>query len=159
MQADLTIIANLQATCQMLASQSGQYAVDVCQLKAMDLDWLACRVKKWRACCDEQLDIFVKRLLYFGQDPIYQPAPISGFTDVTTFLDRTLVAVSAAFDQSCAFRKQAWETRADYVPDIYEHLVGCLEKQIFKIERELRLIKALGGESQYIAARLEDGGK
>lgn len=119
MQADPIIIADLQNTCQSMASLSGQYAVDVCQLKAMDLDWLACRVKKWKSCTDEQLE----------------------------------------FAQSCSARKQAWEIRADYVPDIYEHLVGCLEKQIFKIERELRLIKALGGESQYIAARLDDGGK
>lgn len=159
MQADPIIIADLQNTCQSMASLSGQYAVDVCQLKAMDLDWLACRVKKWKSCTDEQLEIFVKRLLYFGQDPIFQPASIFGFTDVTSFLERTLATVSVAFAQSCSARKQAWEIRADYVPDIYEHLVGCLEKQIFKIERELRLIKALGGESQYIAARLEDGGK
>ena len=32
-----------------------------------------------------------------------------------------------------AFRKAAWDTKADYTPDIYEHAIEALEKQAFKI--------------------------
>lgn len=158
MKADATVIENLQTTCQVLAALAAQYQVDVQQLKTMDLDWLACRVKKWYGAAECHLRIAMKRLLYYGEDPTYSVGEVTGADSVEALLKRAETNVYAAFEQFCTFRKTAWDIRADGVVDIYEHMVQEMECQAFKIERELDLLGLLR-EPGYIAARLEDGGK
>jgi bacterioferritin (cytochrome b1) len=52
-------------------------------------------------------------------------------------------------------RKRAWDTVADYTPDIYEHAIGAVEKIAYETEQQLNLIKEIGLPA-YIAARLDD---
>jgi bacterioferritin (cytochrome b1) len=122
----------------------------------MGLNWLAKCVKKWYASSEEHLREFLDRLLYFDQDPEYDAGQVSGATSIDGLLERAETSVYAAFEQLCEFRKKAFEARADYTADIYEHSIRCLEKQAVKIERERALIAKLG-EPGYIGARLEDG--
>jgi len=134
----------------------GQYRVDVIQLEGIDLDWLKHRVAKWYGACEHHLEVILKRIGFFEVDVAYQPGPVAAGGNVTDLLTRELAAAQAAFDQFCLFRKNSWNVRADGVPDIYEHAIQALEHQIFKIERELRLIQGMG-VADYIGARMEDG--
>ena len=156
MPYDKTTITNLQTTCGLLAHLAGQYQVDVPQLKAMDMDWLAKRVKCWYRLSEKQLRTVIKRLLYLGEDPVYDAGKVEGAQTVSQVLERAEKNVSSALDQVVDFRKQSWDARADYTPDIFEHVVRDLEGQLFKIQRELKVLGSLG-EPEYIAARLEDG--
>ncbi len=155
MKADPRIVTSLQTSCQLLAHISAQYQVDVRQLKAMDLDWLACRVKKWYGHSEHHLRLFIDALLYFGEDPSYNAGTVTGSSDVQALLNRDHDAVYSAFGQLCQFRTEAWNTQADDIPDLYEHAIQELKSQLVKMERELKLIGELGIE-EYVSARLED---
>lgn len=150
-------VTNLQTSCRLFAALSGQFQIDVIQLRAIDLDWLANRVKRWYGHAEDHLRLFAARLIYIGVDPEYDPGAVTGFENVEAFLTRSQESVYAAFDQICQFRRAAWDARADGLPDLYEHAIQYLEKTGIKIDRELKLIALLGDEAGYIAARLEDG--
>jgi len=156
MKANPAVVADLQTTCQILSTMIEQYRVDQAQFAGIDLDWLKHRVHKWYAACESHLETVLKRLIYFESNPQYQSGKVTSGGTVGDVLARELAAAQGAFDQCCTFRVNAWNNRADGVPDIYEHLIQDLEKQVFKIERELWLIKGLDLPG-YIAARLEDG--
>lgn len=156
MKVDQKTIDNLQTTCALLSSLKEQYRVDVYQLKALDLDWLACRVKKWYGSTEHHLGLFIKRLIYFGQDPEYDTDTVTGISGVDAMLAARETSVYDALDQLIAFRTAAWDTRADSVPDLYEHVIQDLEKQAWKMERERKLIATLT-EPGYIGSRLSDG--
>lgn len=155
MKTTPAVIANLQTACQLEAHLAAQYQVDVQQLKAMGLNWLAHRVKKWYSGSEAQLRTFIDRLLYFGTDPTYEAGTVTGADSVDGLLERAQGLVYAALDQLDDFRKAAWDAKADYTADIYEHAIRDLEKQAIKIDRERNLIQKLG-EPGYIGARLED---
>lgn len=150
------IIEDLQSAAQMLAHLSAQYRVDVKNIKSMGLKWLAKLVKGWYHDTECYLDKINGRLLYFGVDPDYEIGEVAGADDIEEILKRAEALVYAAHDAFCDFRKSAWDAKADYTPDIYEHSIHSLEEQAFQIERELNLLKKLT-EPGYIGARLEDG--
>jgi bacterioferritin (cytochrome b1) len=151
-----TVVDNLQTSCQVMAHLAGQYQVDVQQLKAMGLKWLAKCVKKWYQGSEKYLRQFVDRLLYFSVDPEYDAGETAGADNVDALLERAETLVYAALDSLTGFRKAAWDARADYTPDVYEHAIKALEYQAVTIERERALIKKLT-EAGYIGSRLEDG--
>lgn len=155
MKANATVISNLQVSCGLMAHLAAQYQVDVRQLRVMGMGWLACRVKKWYGGSEQYLRKFIDRLLYFDTDPEYDAGAVSGAASIKALLQRDEDLVYKALDQLRTFRKAAWNVVADYTPDIYEHAIGELENQAFKIERELNLIAKLG-ENGYVASRLED---
>lgn len=149
------IVDDLNSAAQMLAHLSAQYRVDIKNIKSLGPKWLAKRVKCWYHETEEHLDKIVCRLFYFGEDPDYEVGQVVGADDVVEILKRAEALVYAAHDAFCDFRKSAWEAKADYTPDIYEHAIHALERQAYQIERELELIKKLT-EPGYIGARLED---
>ena len=152
------IIENLQTGAQMLSHLAGQYRVDVTQLKVMGLKWLASRVKDWQKATEFQICKFHKRLLYFETDPAYDIGAVEGIESVDGLLEQAGGLVQAILDQFYDYRKAAWDARADYTPDVYEHAIQELEHQAMKIERERSLIveTAKPKEGPYIGARLED---
>ncbi len=149
------VLDDLQTSCQLFAHLAGQYQVDRRQLKAMGLKWLACRVKDWYEGSEKYLRQFIDRLLYFDEDPEYDAGKTGGADSIDALLQRAQQLTYDAFEQLTVFRKRAWDARADYTADIYEHAICELEEQAVKIERERALIKKLG-EPGYIGARLED---
>jgi bacterioferritin (cytochrome b1) len=149
------IIENLQTAAQMTSHLAGQFKVDCHQLRAMGLDWLANKFSKWKKESCKFNGQFLDRLLYFDTDPDYDIGSVAGADTISEILDRAGELVNAALDQFKQFRKDAWDAEADYTPDIYEHAIGCLEKQAYKIEREQELVKKLT-EPAYVGARLED---
>lgn len=155
MKIDKATGATLQAACATMAHLAAQYRLDRRQLKAIGLDWLACRVGKWYSASEHHQDKFIDRLLYTGNAPAYDTGSVTTAPSVTGLLQRASTLVYAALDQFVGFRKSAWETRADGVTDLFEHAVQELEHQAVKIEREVALIGKIG-ENDYIASRLED---
>lgn len=153
---DKATIDNLQASCQFMAHLAGQYQVDVRQLKAMGVKWLAKRVKCWYAGSETHLRKFIDRLLYFETDPSYNAGPVESFDSITAFLERSHANALTAHDELTNFRADSFEAEADGTTDIYEHAIQELEYQLKHIEREQRLIAKLG-EPGYIGSRLEDG--
>lgn len=149
------IIKDLQTSAQLLAHLAGQYQVDVQNLKVMGPKWLAKRVKCFYQGTEKQLRIVIDRLLYFGTDAVYDAGETAGADDIPTILNRAQGLVYALLDHLCTARKAAWDYKADYTPDIYEHAIKEMEGQAYRIERELALIKQLS-ISGYIGARLED---
>ena len=153
---DPKVTESLQTSCQILSHLAGQYQVDIQQMKALGIKWLAKRVKSWYKGTESQLRIFLQTLLYFGVDPEYDAGSVAGADSVTEVLERAGSLAYAAMDFMCASRKQAWDIQADYTPDVYEHCIEELAHQIKHIERELHLI-SLSGETDYILSRLGDG--
>ncbi len=149
------IIDNLQSAAEMLAHLAMQYRVDKKNLKALGLDWLAGKVAGWYHETEEQLDKVNCRLLYFDTDPSYDVGEVAGADDVVQILERDYKLTYDAHEAFCGFRKTAWDTKADYTPDIYEHALKEMGHQARKIEMELALLKKLG-EQGYISGRLED---
>ena len=156
MATDPTVVKNLQTSCAVLAHMAEQFRVDEKNLKNMDLDWLAARVDKWYGKAECHLGKFIKRLLYYGVDPKYDCGSVTNAADVESLLKSALAMSSAALDQFNEFRQQAWEAKAGYLPDLYEHAIDDLEHIVYKAQRELKLIDGLT-EPGYIGARLEDG--
>ena len=155
MKADPKVISDLQSAAQMLATAAEQYRVDKRQLKGIDLDWLAHKVGHWYDDAECHLGIVLKRLIMFDTDPSYTVGKVAGGGNVTDLLSRSLKGAQGLFDALCQYRKNAWNIRADGVPDVYEHAVQDVEKWIVCIERELKLIAGMGLPA-YIGSRLED---
>jgi bacterioferritin (cytochrome b1) len=154
--ANPQIIEDLQTSAQMLAHLAGQYQVDVQNLKCMGVKWVANHVRCWYKGSEEQLRRMIKRLFQFGVDPEYDAGAVAGADTIDEILDRAEGLVTAAHDQMCVFRYNAYQAKPDYTSDIYEHAIHELEHQLTHIERERELIKKMG-EASYVGARLEDG--
>ena len=152
---DKSITDNLQIACDITAHLSAQMLVDAAQVKAFGVKWLARHIKKWHEANEEYLKTFIGRLLYFDTDPEYDAGSVNGADEIEGILENEESLVAAAIDKFCEFRKAAWDVRADYTPDVYEHAIEYLEFQCFKIERELQLWKDLG-KPGYIGARIPD---
>jgi bacterioferritin (cytochrome b1) len=150
------VIDNLQESCALMAELAAQYKLDVHQLKALGVKWLAKRAKCWHHGSGKFLGQFIDRLLYFGESPKYDVGIVETADTIEALLKRDLDLVNAAHEELTSFRKDAWNAEADYTPDIYEHAVGELEHQAKHIARELALIAKLT-EPGYISARLSDG--
>ena len=105
-----------------------------------------------------QLGQMIKRLFQFGVDPEYDAGSVAGGSTVEDILSRAEELVTAAHDQFCVFRKNAYEAVADYTSDIHEHAIQDLEHILTHVERELELIKKTRDpmEGAYVGARLED---
>jgi bacterioferritin (cytochrome b1) len=153
MTGDKKVIDNLQTAAQILSHLAEQYRVDRLNTKKFGVKALSKCFKEWYKGSEKHLEILIDRLLYFGADPEYDAGEVAGADDVKEILDRASGLVYAALDQFEKFRRAAWDTVADYTPDIYEHAIKELEYQAFKIEREQDLLKLLG-EPGYVAARL-----
>jgi bacterioferritin (cytochrome b1) len=151
------IIDDLQAACQTLAHLKEQYKIDARTLHAMGLGWLQCRVEKWYKASEKHLKNFMDRLFFFETGPSYNVGPVTDADSITDLLKRAQGLVSAGLAQYRAFRLTAWNMSGapDYTTDIYEHAIKALERQGYKIARELALLKTLG-EPGYIGARLDD---
>jgi hypothetical protein len=155
MDADKQTVKNLQDSAQRLASLAGQYQIDVRWLKALGLGWLACYFKKWYGSTEDQLRIFVDRLLYIEAPVSYQAGKVTTPDDLATLLSDREKTVYDILDAFKDYRKASWDIEADYTPDIYEHAIRELEKQAVKLARERKLLEKLT-EPGYIGARLED---
>lgn len=154
MKTTAAVTDALQVTANNLAQIIEQARVDARQLKANDYGFLAKLAKDWYEYAECHLKKVIDRLIDYGQDPAYSVSEVAGFKDVTSFLNRTEDAVESALEQAETARRTTWDAQAGYTTDIYEHIVRDLEKIAEKIERELFLMKKLGGESAYLAARM-----
>ena len=138
-----------------------QYRVDAIQLHVLDLDFLADQLYDfdgedgWHQKIETHLNKFIKRVLRFEADVTYVTGSVSSGGDVVALLSRALSNAYTAFKQLTTARSAAWTIRADSVPDLYEHAIQTVEKQIFVIEQEQKLIAGLGLKD-YIASRLEN---
>ncbi len=155
MPADPTIIAGLNGTCAMLSHLCNQLAVYKTNISKFGLDWLACKLGKKCGCVEDQLSIFVKRIFYYREDPEFEIGTVKGADSVTEILNDSLSLVNAVLDFAVEQRKVAWGIRADYTPDLYEHLICDMEKAEYFFEQQLNLITMMT-EPAYVGARLED---
>lgn len=135
-----------------------QYRVDQLQLCAIDCDWLAGKYGKWYEKAECHLEEFIEAVIAFEGEPAYAIGKVQGGGggDVASLLQRNLAFAQQTFDDFCARRKVAYNIRADYTPDDYEHAIHFLQKVITKHEIQLRLISGLT-QPGYIGARLADG--
>ena len=154
--ANQKVIDNLESSCNLMAHLAAQYSVDARWLKALGVKWLAKHAKCWQKGSAKYLDQFVDRLLYFGEAPSYNAGVVTTSDTIDSTLARELDLVTVAHDTLAGFRAAAWQSEADYTPDVYEHAIGELEHQAKHILRERNLIAKLG-EAAYIGARLSDG--
>ena len=133
-----------------------QFRIDTELLEALDIDFLAGKTHKWYHKSEKTLECLLERLIGFEGDAGYTVGKLQGGGgSISTVLERDGRLLQAAFDQFVGFRKRAYEIRADYTPDDYEHAIDWLEAAIISCEKQMRLINALG-EPSYISARLED---
>lgn len=156
MDADKLVLDDLQKACGTLSSLKEQYRVDAKWLKVQDIEYVASCVKDWYKDAEKHLGIFIKRLLYYDEQPVYPTAPTQSNTTVEALLTREYHAAYRALDFFNDARLRAWEKKAGYTPDEFEHAIRDMEYAVFAMDRELKLIKKLG-EKDYIGARLADG--
>jgi len=155
MKADPKVIADLQTAGGVLASMVEQFRVDIRLMKGGDQKYSAAMISGWYEDAEAHLGKILKRLVCFESDPGYSIASPQGGADPVAIMKRQLTAAQAAFTQFCVFRQNSWNIRADSVCDLFEHAVQFLEKVVFKLEMELRLVGLLT-PAGYIGARLED---
>lgn len=155
MKADSRVVSGLIASAGVLATLVEQFRCDRLALKATDCKWLAGCYGEWYECAEHQLGKFIKRIFKFNGQPTYAVGKMQASADVKGLLTRNLAALQSAFDSFCQLRAQAYEIRADYTPDDYEHAIEFLEDAITKHEIQLALIADLG-QGAYIGSRLED---
>lgn len=156
MQADPKIVEDLNTMAQMLAHLAGQFQIDKINVKRFGVDWLSDKICKWYKKSECHLRIVVERLFYFGEDVEYDAGVTSGGSDtLSDILTRANKMAYATLDFAEGARRRAWDIRADYTPDVYEHIIEDVEKIAFQTEQQLNLIK-VQGEPAYIGSRLED---
>lgn len=156
MKADPRVVGDLLNACGILATMAEQFRIDAELLEATDIGWLASKVHKWYHKSEKFLHVFLERLIAFDGNAGYTVGKLQGtagsFSDV---LQRDGAMLQAAFDKFCVMRKTAYDIRADYTPDDYEHAIHWLEKAIICCEKQMYLVEQLG-PAGYIGARLED---
>jgi bacterioferritin (cytochrome b1) len=146
-KADPKVIGDLLATCGQLATMCEQYRVDGYAIRWMGLKGLGKKFysdDSWHQELESHLNKIVKQLFNFGEDPSYQMLPAQSGGDARALFSRDLTALNQIFVALCDRRKAAWNIRADYVPDLYEHAIETVQCQIEHIERWLRIIAGIG---------------
>lgn len=156
-KADPKVIGDLVSTCGQLASMCEQYRVDGYAIRNLGLKSLGQEFYSdcsWHQELESHLNKILKQLLNFGEDPSYSMLPTQSGGDIRTLLNRDLTSLNQLFAALCARRKAAWDIRADYVPDLYEHTIDTVQHQINHIERWLRIIAGIG-PGDFVGALLE----
>lgn len=155
MKADPKVIGDLLATCGQLASMQEQYRVDAYAIRNLGLKDLARKFyPKWHTQLEMHLNGLIKQVNNFGEDVNYSMLPTQGGGDIRSLLTRDLASLTQIFTALCDRRKAAWNIRADYVPDLYEHTIDDVQSQINHIERWLRIIQGIG-PGDFVGALLE----
>ena len=155
MKADPKIIGDLLATCGQLATIQEQYRVDGYAIRNLGLKDLGRKFyPKWHQAIECHLNAIIKQVNNFGDDVSYAMLPAQSGGDIRALLSRDLLTLNQAFGALCVRRKAAWDIRADYVPDLYEHTIDTVQDQINHIERWLRIITGIG-PGDFVGALLE----
>lgn len=154
-KADPKVIGDLMMTCGQLATLQEQYRVDGFALRNLGLKDLGRKFyPKWHCDLEGHLDKVIKQLFNFGEDVSYTMLPAQSGGDVRALFNRDLLSLNQTFAALCDRRKAAWNIRADYVPDLYEHAIDTVQCQINHIEKWLRIIQGIG-PMDFVGALLE----
>ena len=144
-KTDPKVIGDLLATCGQLAGMQEQYRVDSYAIRNLGLKNLGRKFyPKWHQALECHLNRIIKQVFAFEENPSYQMLPAQSGGDIRAMFTRDLTALRQMFLALCARRKAAWDLRADYVPDLYEHAIADVQAQIEHIERWMRLIEGIG---------------
>ena len=132
-----------------------QYRVDGYALRNLGLKDLGHKFYPgWHQKLECHLNEIVRQIFNFGEDVSYSLLPPQSGGDIRALLNRDLTALNQLFGALCDRRKAAWNIRADYVPDLYEHTIDDVQHQINHIERWLRIIAGIG-PGDFVGALLE----
>jgi bacterioferritin (cytochrome b1) len=154
-KADPKIIGDLLATCGQLATIQEQYRVDAYAIRNLGLKDLGRKFyPKWHCDIEGHLDKIIKQLNNFGEDVSYSMLPAQSGGDIRALLTRDAAMLNQTFGSLCLRRKAAWDARADYVPDLYEHAIDTVQSQINHVERWLRIIAGIG-PGDFVGALVE----
>ena len=154
-KADPKVIGDLLATCGQLATVQEQYRVDGYAIRNLGLKDLGRKFyPTWHVALECHLNGIIKQINNFGEDVSYTILPAQSGGDIRTLLNRDLVTLNQVFGALCDRRKAAWNIRADYVPDLYEHTIETVQSQINHVERWLRIIAGIG-PGDFVGALVE----
>ena len=155
MKSDPKVISDLQATCGILAMLAEQYRVDGYAIRNLGLKDLGRKFyPKWHQALECHLNEAIKQIYDFGEDVSYNVGPTISGGDIRALLNRDLLTLNQAFNALCDRRKAAWNIRADYVPDLYEHTIDTVQHQINHVEQWLRIIAGIG-PADFVGALME----
>jgi bacterioferritin (cytochrome b1) len=154
-KADPKVVGDLQLACALLATIAEQYRIDGYLIRNLGLKDLGHKFyPHWHQAIESHLNIFIKQILNFESDPSYKVGGLATANDIRSLLTRECATATDAFISLCQLRKNAWNIRADAVPDEYEHAIQELESQVDKMERWLRIIAGIG-PGDFIGALME----
>ena len=155
MKADPKVIGDMMASCGQLATMCEQYRVDGYAIRNLGLKNLGRKFyPKWHQALECHLNAIIKQVFDFSEDVSYTLLPAQSGGDIRALFTRDLTALGQLFLALCARRKAAWDLRADYVPDLYEHAIDDVQSQINHIERWQRVIAGIG-PGGFVGALLE----
>ena len=157
MKADPKVIQGLQQACGLLATLAEQYRIDGFALRNAGLKALGKKFyaeDSWHQDVETHLNIFIKQLLNFETDPMYQIGGLTCATDVRSLLQQRASQTNQAFLTLCRLRTESYAIRADKVPDEYEHAVAELQHQTEKMEQWLKVIAGIG-PNDFVGALVE----
>ncbi len=158
MKGSPAVIATLQAALPLEAHLNLQYRMDTRLLKYMGAKKIAGKIADFAG--DEHcfLKKLTKQLLFIGDDQkgvanysiqeIAEPATV---TDMFTSALALEMAVCTHYEESIPV---AVTERSDEDRNLMEHLVKWHHDHVRWLEKQLRLIEGLGGESEYLAEKL-----
>jgi bacterioferritin len=154
MKGDPKVLDCLEQAATFEAHLVLQYKLDARSLKDMGLKKLAKCAKKWRKQPDSFLKQITDRILFLEGSPEYDGGKVADHTTVTELLQDELALEVAIIEPYEKFVVVCQQELDDTSRNLFEHALKAHEYNIEDIERELSLIKKVGGEAAYIAARI-----
>lgn len=148
MKCDPKVLADLNAASGLLATIAEQWRINGYMLRNLGLKSLGKKFyaeDSWHQDIEHHLNTFIRQILNFEGTPQYSIGILSAAGTLVELLGTACATAQAAFDALCVMRRNAWNIRADAVPDEYEHAIQEVQHQVEKMERWLRIMSTTEG--------------
>jgi bacterioferritin (cytochrome b1) len=147
------VITSLQESAGEVAHLVETYRVYRKCMKNIGAKPLASDIKGFYKGSEDQLGKLLKRIIFYEQTPTFSVGKITGSDSIGVVLGNCMQRVTYLLSVLYKNRRAAWDAKADYTADIYEHAVLEFEGQLVKIRREKKLLAELG-EKGYMGAQV-----
>lgn len=155
MKGNEIVIANLMDAAAGEAHIALQLKLDARVMKAFGVKSVASKLGAMAGDSEDYLHKqIVRRLLALGSDAQYDAGTITSGDPVSAILKNALALITDLATKYEGYCKQAWDVDDDETRNIYEHLIKWHNKSIVWLERQINLIDVVGGDAQYVSAKI-----
>jgi len=154
MNGNSEVIKALQAALAVEAHLNVQYRHDWRIVKFMGIRKVSRKIHKLGTETHGFMKKVADRILLLGGDTNYEIGHISDQATLSEIFQNELLLEMAIIGPFEAAVQIAMKALDDTSRNLFEHLLKWHEEHVAWLEQQLRLIKTLGGEAEYIAEKL-----